>query len=144
MLRPAFESALAVHLVVIFLTGRTSSSSFCRCYLDQKSLVHSHAIPDALLFNLDDLGSILCCSSSSIPSAPSGATDAVLKPSDPVPEGAIPVKGLDFNEFAGRNITVPELVGNMATMGFQASSIGQAVQIWIPRFCGCAKMSRKE
>lgn len=61
--------------------------------------------------------------------APSGATDAVLKPSDPVPEGAIPVQGLDFNEYADRNITVAELVDNMSDMGFQASSIGKAVEI---------------
>jgi deoxyhypusine synthase len=61
--------------------------------------------------------------------APSGATDAVLKPSDPVPEGAMPVKGLDFNDFKDRNITVAELVENMAQMGFQASSIGQAAKI---------------
>lgn len=61
--------------------------------------------------------------------APSGATDAVLKPSDPVPEGAMPVKGLDFNEFKDRDITVAELVENMTQMGFQASSIGQASKI---------------
>lgn len=61
--------------------------------------------------------------------APSGATDAVLKPSDPVPEGAMPVKGLDFNNFKDRDITVAELVENMAQMGFQASSIGQAARI---------------
>jgi hypothetical protein len=61
--------------------------------------------------------------------APSGATDAVLKPSDPVPEGAMPVKGLDFNDFKDRNITAAELVENMAQMGFQASSIGQAAKI---------------
>jgi deoxyhypusine synthase len=61
--------------------------------------------------------------------APSGATDAVLKPSDPVPEGAMPVKGLDFNDFKKSDITVAELVENMAQMGFQASSIGQAAKI---------------
>ena len=61
--------------------------------------------------------------------APSGATDAVLKPSDPVPEGAIRVEGLDFDKFAGRNVTVAELVKGMANMGFQASSIGKAVGI---------------
>lgn len=61
--------------------------------------------------------------------APSGATNAVLKPSDPVPEGATPVKGFDFGEFAGRNVTVAELVDGMHNMGFQASSIGQAVSI---------------
>lgn len=61
--------------------------------------------------------------------APSGATDAVLKPSDPVPEGAIRVEGLDFEKFAGRNVTVAELVNGMSNMGFQASSIGKAVEI---------------
>lgn len=61
--------------------------------------------------------------------APSGAQDAVLKPSDPVPEGAIPVTGLDFDKFAGRNITVAEMVEGMGNMGFQATSVGQATQI---------------
>ena len=61
--------------------------------------------------------------------APTGVTDAVLKPSDPVPEGAIPVEGLDFDNFADRNVTVAELVSGMTNMGFQATSIGQAVSI---------------
>lgn len=61
--------------------------------------------------------------------APTAATDAVLKPSDPVPDNAIPVKGIEFNEFADRNITVAELVDGMSNAGFQASSIGQAVKI---------------
>jgi len=61
--------------------------------------------------------------------APSGATDAVLKPSDPVPDSALPVTGLDFGQFKARNVTVAELVDNMAHMGFQATSIGQAVEI---------------
>jgi hypothetical protein len=61
--------------------------------------------------------------------APSGATDAALKASDPVPEGAVPVHGLDFDHFADRDITVAELVDNVGNMGFQASSIGQAVKI---------------
>lgn len=61
--------------------------------------------------------------------APCGATDAVLKPSDPVPEGAMPVKGIEFDDFKDRNMTIPELLESMSQMGFQASSIGQAVQI---------------
>lgn len=61
--------------------------------------------------------------------APTGATDAVLKPSDPVPEGALPVKGLDFDAFKGRDVTVKELVDAMGSMGFQASSIGRASEI---------------
>ena len=67
--------------------------------------------------------------SSSVDAAPSGAQNAVLKPSDPVPEGAVPVKGLDFDAFADRNVTVAELVQSMTNMGFQATSIGQAVDI---------------
>ena len=61
--------------------------------------------------------------------APSGVTDAVLKPSDPVPEDAVPVEGLDFDKFSGRNATVTELLAGMTNMGFQASSISQAVEI---------------
>ncbi|KAF2203707.1 DS-domain-containing protein [Delitschia confertaspora ATCC 74209] len=61
--------------------------------------------------------------------APSGATDAVLKPSEPVPEGAKQVQGIDFNDYAQRNITVEELVRGMGTMGFQATSVGEAVRI---------------
>ena len=61
--------------------------------------------------------------------APSHATNAVLKPSDPVPNGAQEVKGIEFDEFQDRNITVRELVAGMATMGFQASAVSDAVQI---------------
>lgn len=61
--------------------------------------------------------------------APSGATDAVLKPSEPVPDGATEVQGIDFDNFADRSITVDELVAGMASMGFQATSVGEAVRI---------------
>lgn len=61
--------------------------------------------------------------------APSGATDAVLKPSDPVPDSAIPVQGLDFDRLKTRDVTVAELVDSMTKMGFQATSMGQAVEI---------------
>lgn len=61
--------------------------------------------------------------------APTGATDAVLKPSEPVPAGSRPVQGIDFNDYAQRAMTVEELVGGMASMGFQATSVGEAVRI---------------
>ncbi|PSN71018.1 DS-domain-containing protein [Corynespora cassiicola Philippines] len=61
--------------------------------------------------------------------APSGATDAVLKPSEPVPEGAREVQGIDFDKYAGRSITVDELVGGYGSMGFQATAVGEAVRI---------------
>ncbi|KAA8571786.1 hypothetical protein EYC84_001755 [Monilinia fructicola] len=39
------------------------------------------------------------------------------------------VEELDFNKFAGRPITVDDLLSGMNNMGFQASSIGEAVRI---------------
>lgn len=61
--------------------------------------------------------------------APSGATDAVLRPSEPVPDDAREVQGIDFDNYADRSITVDELVAGMASMGFQATSVGEAVRI---------------
>jgi deoxyhypusine synthase len=72
-------------------------------------------------------------------SAPSGATDAVLKPSDPVPEGSRQVQGIDFNQYASRSITVEELVGGYANMGFQATSVGEAVRI-INNMVSCLRL----
>jgi deoxyhypusine synthase len=61
--------------------------------------------------------------------APSKATDAVLKPSGFSAENAREVSGVDFNNYADRNITVAELVDSMSTMGFQATFLGDAVQL---------------
>ncbi|KAF9889294.1 Deoxyhypusine synthase [Aspergillus nanangensis] len=66
--------------------------------------------------------------------APSGAppasvTDAVLVASEPVPEGTQQVRGIDFEQFQGRDITVAEMVDNMRYMGFQASAVGEATHI---------------
>lgn len=63
------------------------------------------------------------------PQVPSLSTDAVLKPSDPVPEGVPAVSGVDFNEYKDRDITVAELVSQMTTTGFQASAVADAVRI---------------
>ncbi|KLJ09217.1 deoxyhypusine synthase [Blastomyces silverae] len=60
---------------------------------------------------------------------PPSVTDAVFVTSQPVPEGSKPVGGIDFNKYAGRDITVAELVDGMASMGFQASAVGDAAQI---------------
>ncbi|KAL3427877.1 Deoxyhypusine synthase [Phlyctema vagabunda] len=60
---------------------------------------------------------------------PSSVTDAVLVPSNEMPVGAQKVEELDFNAFAGRPITVDDLMSGMNHMGFQASSIGEAVRI---------------
>ncbi|KAI4169297.1 MAG: hypothetical protein LQ343_005795 [Gyalolechia ehrenbergii] len=61
--------------------------------------------------------------------APDAATDAVLKPSAPVAAGARVVKGIDFNEYSDKTLTVEDLVDNMAGMGFQASAVSEAVRI---------------
>ena len=60
---------------------------------------------------------------------PSSVTDAVLVPSNEMPAGAQKVEELDFNKFTGRPITVDDLMSGMNNMGFQASSIGEAVRI---------------
>jgi len=61
--------------------------------------------------------------------APSSAAAAVLVKSEEMPEGSQKVEELDFNAFAGRQVTVEDLIGGMTNMGFQASSIGEAVHI---------------
>ena len=61
--------------------------------------------------------------------APSLSTDAVLKPSAPVPEGIQEVSGVDFNNYKDHDITVAELVSQMTTTGFQASAVSDAVRI---------------
>lgn len=60
---------------------------------------------------------------------PSSVTDAVLVPSNEMPEDSQKVEELDFDKFAGRDITVDDLISGMNNMGFQASSIGEAVRI---------------
>jgi deoxyhypusine synthase len=60
---------------------------------------------------------------------PSAATDAVLAPSNEMPKGSKKVEGIDFNKLAGGPITIDDLLSGMTNMGFQASSIGEAVRI---------------
>lgn len=60
---------------------------------------------------------------------PSAATEAVLVKSVEMPEGAQKVEELDFNKFKGRPITVDDLYQGMKNMGFQASSMCEAVRI---------------
>ncbi|CAG8952303.1 hypothetical protein HYFRA_00001048 [Hymenoscyphus fraxineus] len=59
---------------------------------------------------------------------PSSVTDAVLVHGE-MPAGSQKVEELDFNNLAGRPITVDELISPMSNMGFQASAIGDAVRI---------------
>lgn len=67
--------------------------------------------------------------------APSSVTTAVLMPSDEMPKGSQKVEELDFNAYNGRSITVEELIDGMKHMGFQASSIGEAVRIISEMVC---------
>ena len=61
--------------------------------------------------------------------APAAATEAVFKISEEVPKDAVQVEGIDFNQYQSRAMTVEELVGGMARMGFQASGVSEAVRI---------------
>lgn len=60
---------------------------------------------------------------------PTQAKDAVLVQSVEMPEGSQKVEELDFNKFKGRAITAEDLLEGMKHMGFQASSMGEAVRI---------------
>ncbi|SPQ27226.1 150e16c7-f2d7-48ea-8663-9731e2c82732 [Thermothielavioides terrestris] len=60
---------------------------------------------------------------------PSTATEAVLVKSVEMPADAQKVEELDFNKFKGRPITVDDLYQGMKHMGFQASSMCEAIRI---------------
>jgi deoxyhypusine synthase len=60
---------------------------------------------------------------------PDVAKDAVFKVSQSVPEDSKEVQGVEFNDYAERNITVEELLSGMTNMGFQATSVGEAVRL---------------
>ncbi|KAH8897757.1 deoxyhypusine synthase [Thozetella sp. PMI_491] len=61
--------------------------------------------------------------------APVDPHAAVLSQSQPMPPGSKKVEELDFNKFKGRPITAEDLFDGMKHMGFQASSIGEAIRI---------------
>jgi len=60
---------------------------------------------------------------------PAAATAAVLVQSEAMPNTAQRVEELDFNKLRGRPITVDDLFQGMKHMGFQATSMGEAVRI---------------
>ena len=59
---------------------------------------------------------------------PSQAKNAVLVASHSVPKGARRVAGIDFNQYQSSDMTVNDLMEGMASMGFQASAVGDAVE----------------
>jgi deoxyhypusine synthase len=58
-------------------------------------------------------------------SVPSGASNAVLLPSQPVPEGAVSVEGPNFDSEVG----LGDLLDSYERIGFQATSLGRAIRI---------------
>lgn len=56
---------------------------------------------------------------------PTVAEAAVLLQSVEMPEDAVLVKGPDFN----KQLSLTDLLGSYKTMGFQASSLGEAIEI---------------
>ncbi|KAK9452927.1 Deoxyhypusine synthase [Dipodascopsis uninucleata] len=60
---------------------------------------------------------------------PALVSEAVLKASNPVPEGALEVDGIDFSRPENQDVTVSKLVKSMRKMGYQATSVGIACEI---------------
>lgn len=56
---------------------------------------------------------------------PSGASAAVLQPSEPVPSDAVSVKGPNFE----KSHTLQDFLGTYSRIGFQAQSLGKAIEI---------------
>lgn len=61
---------------------------------------------------------------------PSKATDAVLVSSDPVPEDAQQVHGIDWAALPTKSRSIiADFVLNLSAQGFQSSAIGSAIRI---------------
>ena len=56
---------------------------------------------------------------------PLGASAAVLKPSEPVPDAAVSVEGPDFD----KDVSLAQLLDSYKRIGFQASSLAKAIEI---------------
>lgn len=56
---------------------------------------------------------------------PTGASAAVLKPSDPIPHDAVPVQGPDFE----KKLSFQDFMSSYERIGFQANSLGKAIDI---------------
>jgi deoxyhypusine synthase len=56
---------------------------------------------------------------------PASASNAVLKPSDPLPEDAIAIQGPNFEA----HLSLQELLSSYERIGFQASSLGKAIDV---------------
>lgn len=56
---------------------------------------------------------------------PAGASSAVLKPSEPVSEGAVSVQGPNFDN----PLDLQQFISGYERIGFQANSLGKAIRI---------------
>ncbi|KAI0751591.1 Deoxyhypusine synthase [Daedaleopsis nitida] len=62
---------------------------------------------------------------SSTAPVPTGASAAVLKPSEPMPDFAVTVEGPNFDE----EMSLQKLLASYQRIGFQANSLGKAIEI---------------
>lgn len=72
---------------------------------------------------VDDNAQIIACTM--VSQIPAGAAAAVLKPSERLPETAISVHGPDFD----KSPSLQDLLASYDRIGFQATSLGQAIDI---------------
>lgn len=56
---------------------------------------------------------------------PAGVSSALLKSSDPVPEGATSVQGPNFD----KPLDLQQFISSYERIGFQANSLGKAIHI---------------
>lgn len=64
---------------------------------------------------------------------PSAASAAVLQHSDPMPDAAISVQGPNFDE----PLSLQQFLGSYERIGFQANSLGKAIDIVNRMVCHC-------
>ena len=67
----------------------------------------------------------LCTTMASSTNVPLGASSAVLKPSEPMPEFAVSVEGPNFDT----PVSLDGLLASYTRIGFQANSLGRAIDI---------------
>jgi len=85
----------------------------------EQTAIKSIKLPYLSLLSSLDL-QISCCNM-----IPTGASAAVLKPSDPIPVDAVSVEGPNFD----KTHTFHDFMKSYERIGFQANSLGKAIDI---------------
>lgn len=94
-----------------------------KCYSDTTELVVDLEQISTSAFHLRTIvGPNMNSSHTTIPDT---AAAAVLRPSDPIPNDSVSVKGPDFE----RSFTLDQFLGSYERIGFQANSLGKAISI---------------